>query len=94
MSFPNFLEIGCVCFSQIDSGMVNRGGGLDHLRMLFLLDPMLVDVKPPWLMDGKPPLSWENKRGRITFIDLLNGSEWSSPRQETLSSPLRLARFV
>ena len=25
----------------------HRGGGLDHLRMLFLLDPMLVDVKPP-----------------------------------------------
>jgi hypothetical protein len=34
----------------------HRGGGLDHLRMLFLLDPMLVDVKPPWLIDGKPPL--------------------------------------
>lgn len=32
----------------------HRGGGLDHLRMLFLLDPMLVDVKPPWLIDGKP----------------------------------------
>ena len=78
--------IGCVCFSQIDSGTVNRSisfhgsWGLDHpLRMLFLLDPCWLILNPPWLMVNLRRLNYLGKINEVELLspwDLQKRSEW------------------